>query len=244
MANFFGDTLAEQKAQSGTPTVNKENKFSSHHFHGITDPQLLSNMLGLLRDHPVLKEAAAISDAELADRRRALGDQIDELQKSLDAKAPALRDAAARAEREVLDLEPKYEAAVVRLRRANSVLNVLSYETTVQIDRLRGELEVTADPTIDEAIRELRDLFQENLRVQPMIAGHIYGRDFDRAGARTIVGIRHTRPSLVARSEAIRAAIQACLELKREVQVDDLPGRLAKLIVDLPSGETIVEEKG
>ncbi|MES0076951.1 hypothetical protein [Mesorhizobium sp. M0058] len=222
--------------------MNKENKFSSH-FHRITDPQLLSNMLGLLRDHPVLREAAAISDAELADRRRAVGEKIDALQKALDAKAPALRDAAVRAEREVLDIEPRYEAAVVRLRRANSALNVLSYETTVQIDRLRGEIEATADPIIDETIWELNRLFQENLRVQPMIAGHVYGRDFDRTGARTIVGVRHTRPSLVARSEAILAAREACLALKREVQVEDLPGRLAKLIAELPSGETIVEEK-
>ncbi|RWE07679.1 MAG: hypothetical protein EOS23_26520 [Mesorhizobium sp.] len=221
--------------------MNKQNSFSSH-FHRITDPQLLSNMLGLLRDHPVLREAAAISDAERADRRRAWGDQIDALQKALDAKAPAMRAAAASAEREVLELEPKYEAAVVRLRRANSALGVLTHETSVQIDRLRGELEVTADPLIDETMRELRDLFQENLRTQPVTAGYTFGRDWDRTGARTVLGVRHSRPSLVARGQAILGAIETCIALKREVEVDDLPGQLAKLISDLPSGETIVEE--
>lgn len=161
--------------------------------------------------------------------RQSLVDQLEEL----DAAAPAAHEeankAAAKALAEYKKAEAIFRKKADALNRANADRLGVSHSFTSSRQTLERQLRDSADSSIDDFIRDMRQL-AETERHRDCQTEQTRG---DWRGLQFFETTRSTRASLVRRLEAIGAAITAA-ELLKTTAYDDIDGELQRLRESLP----------
>lgn len=205
------------------------------------EPGLIGSILRALRNHPIAQEVIANELADREDRRLAIVDQILAAREQSEKTIPKLRQEAQAAQRELAEIEPRYEAIVRKWQAARDSHGLAQHNVRWEEERLLTQVEQLADPEIDHTIAELQNRlakhFEEQVTISDVRTRKTWGSD-------VVDYITTTGPSHNRRRIYLLAAIQQAIDLKRELDQSGVRERLAKLIENIPQLKAEIVKAG
>jgi hypothetical protein len=205
-------------------------------------PRELERVLERITSHPAVQQIINEDEERALAERKALGAKILGAQDAQQARRAELEPQVKAAYRELRALEPAYEAAAAKWRRLRDALHLLEHECRAENDRLALLMEASPAPVIDETLAKLRILHDDIVHQQPSTVANKQAKNA-RTG-KVVTHLTWNRPALIARGEAIRAAMRIATQAKLDHDHTDIRARMQKLIDDLPEVEYVTEEIG
>ena len=191
-----------------------------------------------LADTPMGRKLIAEKDAKALAERQGHVAEIERIRAEQAEARPPLAKAIAASVRERAKAQAalaKTEAAEVAARGA---IHNAAHRTGHAIHMHEIALRQTADPAIDDFIREMRDLGQEARKMRATTREGIAG--YSPMSNRPVMRTTHSSyPSILARMEAVRAAIESAESLK-VVAVSDVPAAIEEIRQSIPDGLELV----
>lgn len=190
-----------------------------------------NTVLDRFLETPQGKKLTAEVAAEKLKRRKETAKILATSEKrEMDATAAA-RETLANIKATRMKLGDQYNEAAQQEREASVALANLTHQFDRQRSIAGAELRATADPAIDEFVREMDRLFEAT---RGNIARH-EGR-IPLGFGRSRVTVESNIASVRERCEAITAARRAAEAIKLEA-VEDVPARLAELRAAIPGNQ-------
>jgi hypothetical protein len=205
-------------------------------------PRELERVLERITSHPAVQQIINEDEERALAERKALGAKILGAHDAQQERRAEIEPQVKAAYRELRQLEPAYEAAAAKWRRLRDNLHLFEHECRAENDRLSSLMEASPAPIIDETLAKLRVLHDDIVHERPSTT-----RNHRAKSAKTgklVTQLTWNRPSIIARGEAIRAAMRVATQAKLDYDHTDIRARMQKLIDDLPGVEYVTEEIG
>jgi len=190
-----------------------------------------------LKDTSMGKKLVAEKTAnELADRQQRVATR-EQIRADETERRPSLEKTLEDKRKKLGKTEAAKVVAEEEVQTAYNALRRLSLSSDHQVGLIDGELRTSADPAIDDFIRELADMGDATRKMRPRSQEAVVNRDeFNRP----IFAISHSsRPSILARMSAIREAVQTA-EVLRLQAIENLPAAIDAIRQGIPSGTEMV----
>lgn len=202
----------------------------------ISVAMIVAKLRGLLKGPDA--EPTPLTPHDRGQIRNEAGRALAELTRVWASEEILLSDALSKATARFEKVAPGYREALAAMRQADWDFDRRRQDVAYERERLRRQIQIAAEPILDETITDLRDLLDEN-RHTPREEDERHGEVLP--GGYVVVEAWSNAPSIETRRLAIRAAIQELEEAKFGPDQENIRDRILVMVESLPDPNELVK---